>query len=73
MATKVGPGDKLRELLADAQDQRQSWIRQLEESRAGEGHPRKVRLRERIAAIEADIQDLQVTIREVGAGGGNAA
>ena len=64
MATKVGPGDKLRELLAYAQDQRESWIRQLEESRAGEDHPRKVRLRERIAAIEADIQDLRQTIQE---------
>lgn len=64
MATKVGPADKLRELLADAQAQRQSWIRQLEESKAGEGHPRKVRLRGRIVEIEADIADIRQTIQE---------
>lgn len=63
--------DKIREMLADAQDQRQSWIRQLEESKAGDNHPRKVRLRGRIAVIEADIRELRQDIREAQQGVGN--
>jgi len=61
---KVGLADKLRELLADAQAQRQSWIRQLEESKAGDNHPRKVRLRRRVEAIEEDIRDIRQSIQE---------
>lgn len=62
---QVDLADKLRELLADAQDQRQSWIRQLEDSRAGEGHPRQIRLRRRITGIEEDIRDIRQSIQEV--------
>lgn len=65
--------DKLQQLLADAQDQRQSWIRQLKESKAGDNHPRKIRLRGRISGIEADIRDLRQGILEAQQGvSGNA-
>lgn len=63
--------DKLQQLLADAQDQRQSWIRQLEESKAGADSARKVRLRGRIAMIEGDIRELRQEILEAQQGVGN--
>ena len=69
--TPLSQADKIRELLADAQDQRQSWIRQLEESKARDDSTRKIRLRGRIAVIEADIRGLRQEILEAQQGVGN--